>query len=619
MSSDVKVRVCSVGLAIALSLLGCAPSDHDGVTALPVNDECYDQRDGVLCSEERALTCAGGRVAARESCSERALMCVTGVGCRACTPYAFSCDGARRLQCDPRGEKLELVEQCPPELDCSAAGCRDLCADAARDRSYLGCDYFPVFTSNRKLSPQFQPAVSIGNGNLVAAEVVISRLGSEQRVEVAPRSALTVTLAFDPALKASEGSLLLPRAAYHLTSSVPVTVHQFNPLSFQVERACTTDELDQGVRPPCYDYSFTNDASLLLPASALGPALDEPSGRVTFLAASRASYMARNAHGYGTGPGFIAVVGASETKVNVRIRTRAYTQALSELGGEDATLLAPGDTLERTLLAGDVLQLLSAEPSSCTGRTLRLEGREVCDPGADYDLTGSEISADGPIQVISGHDCANVPAERWACDHLEESMVPVRTWGTSAVVTCPSGFGGGAYVMRIVSGEDGNSVQFDPPIAPPFSLARGEYREFSVRQPVFVSASKRLMIAQFLLGQGEQDRVAGDPSLSLAVPVDQYRTSYDFVSPGTYAQNLVDIVATEGDVVTLDGKVVSGFAPVGDSAFRVASVELREAGAHALRSSSAAGVGMVLYGYGDYTSYMLPGGLDLAPLGVPGI
>jgi hypothetical protein len=116
------------------------------------------------------------------------------------------------------------------------------------------------------------------------------------------------------------------------------------------------------------------------------------------------------------------------------------------------------------------------------------------------------------------------------------------------------------------------------------------------------------------VGQGAQGRV-GDPSQSLAIPSEQYRTRYAFLSPATYDVNYVSIIAQVGDRVILDGRQVEGFDAIPGSSFQVASVQLRAAGAHEVHSEFGSGIGVQLYGYGDYTSYMLPGGLDLRILG----
>ena len=55
-------------------------------------------------------------------------------------------------------------------------------------------------------------------------------------------------------------------AAYHLVSTLPVTVYQFSPLQFEKpQTAMCMDQLPMG--NTC--HSFTNDASILLPSTAL--------------------------------------------------------------------------------------------------------------------------------------------------------------------------------------------------------------------------------------------------------------------------------------------------------------------------------------------------------------
>jgi hypothetical protein len=121
------------------------------------------------------------------------------------------------------------------------------------------------------------------------------------------------------------------------------------------------------------------------------------------------------------------------------------------------------------------------------------------------------------------------------------------------------------------------------------------------------------------VGEGTTSARVGDPSLSIAVPVEQYLSHYNFISPATYERNYVDIIALANDVVTLDGQLISTFTPVGKSGFSVASVVLLSAGAHEIHAVSQSGIGIVLYGIAPFTSYMLPGGLDLTPIGPIGI
>lgn len=601
---------------VALVWVTCACGGEERPTVvIPTKDACTGRDEELICSDGVALTCTGGKIGARDVCAQRSLTCVAGLGCRTCDPLTVGCQDNARYRCNGEGSALEFVEQCGDGLFCASLGCRDLCGEAAADRSYLGCEYWPVFTVNSALNPAFRPAVSIGNGNLVPAHVVIERGGAPvAQVEVAAHSAETVELEFEAALKVAGASRIVRAGAYHLLSDVPVTVHQFNPLLFEVASDCDDAEASLGT---CRSYSYTNDASLLFPASALAPDPEAGDTGISYLAVSRASLTIddpQDQQDAGTYSGFVAVVAVGPAPAVVRVRPRAYTLPSGPDDVEPVQSLAPGDTLERTLQPGDVLQLLSAVPSGCPGTQSGL----YCDTGALFDLTGTEISADGPIQVLSGHDCTNVPFDRPACDHLEDALMPLRAWGTSAVVTRPYINGRDGYVLRVVSGADANTVSFDPAIQPPVVLDRGQFFELEASEPLYVSSTERLMVAQYLIGQGES-RGVGDPSLAIAVPVDQYRASYYFISPATYRRNYVDIIATASDLVSFDGIVITNFDAVGQSRFRVATVELERSGAHELRGRGSTGLGVMLYGLAPYTSYMLPGGLALRSLAEPGI
>jgi len=99
--------------------------------------------------------------------------------------------------------------------------------------------------------------------------------------------------------------------------------------------------------------------------------------------------------------------------------------------------------------------------------------------------------------------------------------------------------------------------------------------------------------------------------LSLAVPYEQWRNRYSFLAPESFKDNFVNVIAQGSQVVLLDGRVVSGFTPIEGTQMATARVAIA-GGEH--RVESAQPVGIVVYGYAPYTSYMMPGGLDLTPI-----
>jgi hypothetical protein len=130
-------------------------------------------------------------------------------------------------------------------------------------------------------------------------------------------------------------------------------------------------------------------------------------------------------------------------------------------------------------------------------------------------------------------------------------------------------------------------------------------------------------VATLLEGYGagpEPTQGIGDPSLSIAVPAEQYRKEYLFTAPTTYAINFASVVAPLGASITLDGEVVdtSAMTAIGASDHGVVHVVLSpESAVHTL--SADVEVGLSVYGYGAYTSYMYPGGGDLERITIPPI
>jgi hypothetical protein len=103
----------------------------------------------------------------------------------------------------------------------------------------------------------------------------------------------------------------------------------------------------------------------------------------------------------------------------------------------------------------------------------------------------------------------------------------------------------------------------------------------------------------------------GDPALILAVPVEQYRSSYVFLTPTNYVEDYINVIAPAGASVTLDGQELSSsaFQSVGEGTYKVARLPVTD-GVHTLESTEP--VGVVAYGYDEDVSYGYPAGLSLA-------
>ncbi len=609
----------------AIATLACGAEKAPPAGRLAREDECSNQPDGIVCRTGKAFNCIDGEIERQRDCEDEGMMCDLELGCLKCKPLTYECIDNNVYYCEAGGTELTNKESCGP-AQCSPGGCRDLCQDAIDSRSYIGCEYWPVFAGNSQLDSVFKPAVAVANPNLIDGHVTVTLGGREIAKRTIKRQSVEVIeLEFDPLLKGEfdPGTSLAndtfhafkkTDAAYHLVSDVPVTVHQFNPLLFEFDKGDCAGSFDR-VRGDRKCNSFTADASLLLPVHALGG---------DYIVATRASHTRElptpsdpTKLGWNGFPGIVTVVGAREEPVQVTVRSSAYT-----LPSLDSSIpaLAPGEEFTVLLAQGEVLQLYSAVPTQCVDEIGMFQrGDETlvtCNAGPDFDLTGTEIDADGPVQVIGGHDCSLVPFDVPACDHLEEALFPLETWGQRVIATRPRALDGERHVFRVISGDDDNAIAFEPEVHAKLTLNRGEFVEIDSEEHVEVTGKKRILVAQFLVGQGASRR-AGDPAMGLAVPTDQYRSSYVFLSPKTYIDKFVNVIVYRGTRAALDGQTISGFEPVGKSNYEVATVRLSSRDEHTVESTDGSSVGLILYGYADYTSYMLPAGLDLRVIGNP--
>jgi hypothetical protein len=459
----------------------------------------------------------------------------------------------------------------------------------------------------------FDFAVNVVNPGSLTSTVTVTGGGgaATQVVNVAPGQLATIYLPWVPALKGGDsdscGSIVSfsstvrsNAGAYHLVATSPVAVYQYSALEVagqggppgKVWSSCPGSAtcVSSGTSIGC--FSFTNDASLLLPTTAL-----TGNYRVT----TQAGWATESQGAY------FAITGTQNgTSVTVTL------PAAGGLAGDGASIpaTAGGGTLALSLNAGDVVELVG------TGTA---------------DNAGALVKASAPVQVISGMPCAYQPfnSANPACDHLEQSVLPAETLGKHYFVTAPTAPHGNVvgHIVRMIGNANGTTLSYSPsqPVGAPTTLAAGQVVDLGqIAQDFEVQGNHEFAVVDFMLSGSLLDPNAptgmqlGDPSQSDVIPVEQYRVEYAFAAPTNYSPSFVDIVMPMTATVNLDGAALTATPTAIGSGYGIARQPLAAGsnnGLHTLVSSAPVGIQVI--GYAVYTSYMYPGGTNLAPIAPP--
>ena len=572
---ELRVNACEVGSICVEADPGCSP-----VVCRPGEAEatCQDEASYRICD-------GTGTVLEVIAC-DPGLFCEDTDGAprctdRICLPGQTRCTPGDVVEiCAEDGQRWE-TGSCPQGTACDEGECRTLCEINGKVSSFLGCAYWSVDLDNAEDGTEAAHAVVISNPHpSLAAEITILRgTGQELRVDgweaEVPPGELRIFRFDKDAVDAMTGEPLLNTRyvegtvlgdqTFQVRSSIPTSAHQFNPL------------VDVNV--------FSNDASLLLPANAVG---------------SRYMVMAWKHRSRSPDlTAFVTVVasateGPTQVTITPSIPMAAGTDRIS---GEAIEALEANVVREFTLGPGQLLNLASVGPYP-------------------NDPTGTRIETNRPAVVFAGHECANIPEEETDyCDHIEQQLVPLDSWGSQAVVTAFAPRAeGDRSVARILAAED-NTVVFTNPPQPDANsvvLNRGEFLELLTDQDFEVTATAPIQVAQYLTGSSTEGGAdVGDPAFTLTVPVEQWREDYIVLTPPAYGDDWLNVVAPTGSRVLLDGLPVEGWTTIGAGALSVARVPVED-GTHALSSSQRFAV--TAYGYDDDVSYAYPGGLNLGAL-----
>jgi RHS repeat-associated protein len=245
-----------------------------------------------------------------------------------------------------------------------------------------------------------------------------------------------------------------------------------------------------------------------------------------------------------------------------------------------------------TLNAGQVYQLISA---------------------SNGDLTGTSITSDQPIDVLSGSRATQVPNGFPHVNFLVEQIPPIADWGQH-FFTVPSATRS-ADVYRVLASADNTHVTINGTVVA--TLNRGQFYETMLSQPAEIVTHQPALVAQFGISGTFDNATLGDPEMTLIQPVPQYLSNYILTIPQQgFLANYINVVVPQSALAsfTVDGAPVSAsqFTAIGNSGYVSAQLAVNP-GTHVV--AAAQPFGASVYGLAIEDAYGYPGGFSFAQPG----
>ena len=255
------------------------------------------------------------------------------------------------------------------------------------------------------------------------------------------------------------------------------------------------------------------------------------------------------------------------------------------------------------------------------------KGQPIPIRSVNGDLTGTEIVANKPLAVYSGHECATVPNGKRFCDQIVEQIPPVSALGKQYIVSSFAERLGGA-IVKIIGTYSPTTVNVTcNENTRTLLLQSSQSHQFTTPddKACYISSTQPVLVAQ--LSTGGDGELAGDPSMVIVPPIERFSNKsviYSFPNDPALKHH-INFIASESSVnsnsITIDGNPIAKtdiiHVPGDNPSFVVARVAVT-GGIHQLASTSVR-FGVVAYGsapsngyaYSDYVQgeYILKYGL----------
>ncbi len=529
--------------------------------------------------------------------------------------------------CEEHRRQLHTFE---PETDSDTSGAADTdseidtdtpidplygpCDEQGGELTAKGCDFYAVEMESEADNWDGIFAVVVSNPSASEPANVAVIGGDQERLyttSLAPQTLEVINLTCNEELQLAGVSCLdKPRAvlaqglrkkgAFRITSNIPIVAYQWQPYGTN---------------------AHSNDASLLFPTPRLG-----------------GHYVAAT---WAVGQRSQITVAAIEDGTTVSFEVTAEVPNYGGIGPYDAG----STTIPFVLDRADVLTIAS----------------ELFSPDG---LSGTIIKANKPIAVFVGNPCANAPInggqpqtdEFCCCDHVEDQLLPLEAWGSSAVLARHAPRLDCTYeedltLWRIIAGDANMTISFDPPAPEPIGAShhfavRGEMVQFLSSGDHFASAvldapsdplkPEAAFLAYQLMTSARQTGACagidntheyGDPYMLFAPPAGQFLKEYVFTTDHVfdYEWDHIIVVREKGTSVHLEcrGELpASFFEAVGTTNWEVARVYIDhpteptgcQDGVQILSADEPVGVSVV--GVSAYQSYGYLAGVGIKPINI---
>lgn len=567
----VSLILCGL-VILSYLLLGCDVAGEKLVVP-PLEDfENYREEGRFYCYAEGLSVCEGNihhkckrkgefLQETRVDCQSQGLICVSNMGCATCVPDQISCQGNTVVHCLSDGSGYKEKEECDIEhgYACVRGTCKNLCQIAETERSYVGCEFYAADLDNAAIdaiddASNQQYAVVVSNLHQIPTEVWVeinqAKVGEPLdiheviRTKVPPRDLEVFELPRREVDGSSQDGIddgthtALTSNAYRISASHPIIAYQFNPL----------DNVNV----------FSNEASLLLPTSAIGSKYTVVGWPQTIGDSEDPFYDFDHTSSDEDLRAFLTIIG---TEKSTHLEIEAGPNVVEVVGADPIPQLSPNDTFEIEIGPFDVVNLETQ--------------------GFMADFTGTLIKASNPVSVFVGSEASDVPiyrsySTRQCCaDHLEEQLFPNSTLGTYFIISrmpprttalnralidpkeSVAEVNEPEYIriVAVEKGETGILTTLEDP-NDGFTIDYRDFIDIKAEQDFMFISDKPVAVLQALPSQQvvgiSKSYPGGDPAIIAVPPVEQYRDNYIFLTPNNYAFDFITITAEPTTQVLLD-------------------------------------------------------------------